>query len=161
MYTFEKMLKIFATSKTDFYHLDFQDKLGGACDIHVPIPVLRGENDYCIQALVYHLWASMYASQPYQIIQVCNSTVEYIDCYDISHLENWKGPILDQEFEDLEERLLILSEEVFECYLQGTYSLAVKEYAQKFFRITAPEFLIYYEKMSRRFIDWLRDMEST
>lgn len=156
MYTFEKMLKVFAASKVDFYHLDFQDKLGGACEMYVPIPILYGKNDYCLQALVYHLWGSMYVSQPYQVIQVCNSNVEYIECTNTSHLENWKGPELNQEFKDLEDKLLTLSEDVFECYLQGTHSFAAKEYARIFFKITPSEFTPYYQEMAGGFIDWLK-----
>lgn len=157
MPNFSRLLGLFESGKYDFYQ-NYQDKMSGS-KIHLPIPVLIRENDFCIEALVHYLWASIYLSQPYQILHVCDEKISYFDCIDTNELQNWKGPIFDSDFELLEERVLAISERVFECYLLKLYDRTVKEYAQIFFKITPPEYVLYYQKMSGDFIVWLKKVK--
>jgi hypothetical protein len=152
---FKKLLEEFARSKKEFY-LSFQDRMNGS-KIHLPVPVLVSDNSYCLKALVHYVWASIYLSQPYQIMQVCNSRVQYFDLDQSAILlQNWKGPIYDKEFVLLEKRLLSISEEVFECYHLKVYNHVVEEYAQTFFKITPSEFMSYYQQIGADFIAWLK-----
>jgi hypothetical protein len=152
---FNELLEKFANSKKEFY-LQFWDRLGLGYKVHLPVPVLTEKNDYCLKALIHYM-EPMYCLQPRQIMQVCSDKGEYFDLDEsVNSLKNWKGPLLDMEFWLLDERLLLISGEVFACYHLRVRNLVVEEYAQGFRKITPPEFMRYYEQISPDFMKWIK-----
>ncbi len=154
MNTFNKLLSEFEKSKLDFYR-PFYDKFG-CPNIHLPVPVLDADDNYCLKAIIYHLRGGRFLSQPYQTMLVCNQTTEYTMLGDNANLVDWRGPLYNTAFEELEARLLLISEEVFESYCLRVSNSVVEEYARGFFKITPPEYVIYYEQIAQDFIEWLR-----
>lgn len=151
---FKILLSNFMSSRIEFY--DKMKERVGSSKIHLPIPIHEGNKEFSLGALIHWLW-SVNLARPHTLLKVSKTGAQYVRYVDrTKNLENWVGPVFDQTFEDNEKRLLEISSEVFEHYVTNSTDNLVKEYAEKFLTITPTEFLVYYEELNPRFLNWLK-----